>query len=189
MTMTPLVLAAWLFIALGIGYARLLARAPLPPPAIAFALTAVALVLWRVPAIRESLRRGGPRALVMFHLTRALAGGYFLYLHTRGELPAEFARVAGWGDILVAIGAISVLRFCIPVLSRGQEVALLAWNTFGLADILYVLSLGVRLFLEDPSVGARFTELPLALLPTFVVPLVIASHVVLFVSRDTRLRR
>jgi hypothetical protein len=184
-----LILTVWFLMALGIGYVRLLARAPLPPPAIAFALTAVALVLWRVPAIRESVRRAGPRPLVAFHLTRALAGGYFLYLHSRGELPAEFARVAGWGDILVAIGAVSVLRFCVPVLTRGQEVALLAWNAFGLADILFVLSRGVRLFLADPSIGARFTELPLALLPTFVVPLVIASHVVLFVSRDARLSR
>lgn len=181
------VLTLWLLISLAIGYSGFLARVPLPPPAIAIAMTVVALVLWRIPAVRERVRRRGPRPLVAFHvLTRALAGSYFLYLHTRGELPAEFALLAGWGDIVVAIGAVSVLRFCIPVLTRGQNRALLVWNAVGLADILLVLGNGVRLFLHDPGFGLAFTSLPLALLPTFVVPLVIASHIVLFVSKDTR---
>ena len=189
MNMTLAVLILWFLIALSVGYVGLLARAPLPPPAIAFAATAVALVVWRFPAVREYIRRGGARPLVAFHLTRGIAGAYFLYLNARGDLPAEFAWVAGWGDIVIAIGAVGVLRFCIPVLTRGQEIALLAWNAAGLVDILFVLSRGVRLFLADPAIGSRFAELPLALLPTFVVPLVIASHVVLFVSRDTRLGR
>ena len=187
--MTLLVLAIWLLISLAIGYTGLLARVPLPPPAIAIAMTAVILVVWRIPAVRRHVRRGGPAPLVAFHLTRAFAGAYFLYLLSRGELPAEFARVAGWGDIVIAIGAVSVLRFCIPVLTRGQEIALLAWNAAGLIDILLVLSRGIRLFMADPAIGDLFVQLPLALLPTFVVPLVIASHIVLFVSRDTRLRR
>ena len=189
MNMTLAILVLWFLIALSVSYVGLLARAPVPPPAIAFAGTAVALVVWRFPPVREYIRRGGPRPLVAFHLTRGVAGAYFLYLSSRGDLPSGFAMLAGWGDIVVAIGAVGVLRFCTPVLTRGQEIALLAWNAAGLADILLVLSNGVRLFLADPAVAARFAELPLALLPTFVVPLVIASHVVLFVSRDTRLGR
>lgn len=75
------------------------------------------------------------------------------------------------------------------MLTRGQEIALLVWNASGLLDILLVLSRGIRMFLADPAFGEGFARLPLALLPTFIVPLVIASHIVLFVSRDTRLRR
>lgn len=183
------VLVIWLLIALAIGYTGLLERMPLPPPAVAMAMTVVALVMWRTRAVRDAVRRRGPAPLVAFHLIRGLAGAYFLLLYSRGELPGEFALLAGWGDIVVAIGAVGVLRFCTPVLTRGQEAGLLVWNAAGLADILMVLARGIRMFLTDPAAGRLFLELPLSLLPTFVVPLVIASHIVLFVSRDTRLRR
>jgi hypothetical protein len=49
-----------------------------------------------------------------------------------------------------------------------------------LIDILLVLGNGMRLFTRDPGIGVAFTRLPLALLPTFVVPIVITSHVLLF---------
>jgi hypothetical protein len=54
------------------------------------------------------------------------------------------------------------------------------WNTAGLIDILGVLGNGMRVFVANPAIGVAFTTLPLALLPTFVVPIVIASHVLLF---------
>ena len=184
------VVTVWFLIAVGVGYAGLLARAPVPPPAIAFAMSAACLVMWRAQPFNEAVRRAGPRPILVFHLvTRALAGSYFLSLYSRGDLPGEFARVGGYGDIVVAIGAAGVLRFCLPIVTRRQETALLLWNAVGLADILIVLSRGIRMLEQDPAIGEQFTSLPLALLPTFLVPLIIASHVVLFVSRDTRLRR
>ena len=115
-----------------------------------------------------------------FHLVRVLAGANFLRLSRSGELPTSFADVAGWGDIAVGIGAALVLAFCLPARTDGRRRALLAWNALGLADILLVLGNGARLFLEDPALVAPFGGLPLAVLPTFVVPLVIASHVLLF---------
>jgi hypothetical protein len=122
----------------------------------------------------------GPAPLVALHLVRIVAGAYFLLLYRRGVLPAEFALGAGWGDIVVGFGAIAVLAFCLPLRTAARHRALLAWNTLGLIDILLVLGNGARLFLADPAIAAAFTRLPLALLPLLVVPLVIASHVLLF---------
>lgn len=65
--------------------------------------------------------------------------------------------------------------------AAGQRRALLAWNVFGLADMLLVVAGAVRLFVADPTAGAVMQRLPMSLLPTFVVPLVLASHVLLFV--------
>jgi hypothetical protein len=44
-----------------------------------------------------------------------------------------------------------------------------------------VLLTATRLNLADPDHLRALTYLPLSLLPTFIVPLIIASHVVMFV--------
>ena len=95
-------------------------------------------------------------------------------------LPREFTAPAGWGDILVGIGAIWVLLRALPPRTAGQRLALLIWNVAGLLDIFGVLGNALRLFVKTPSFVEPFTSLPLAILPTFVVPIVIVSHVLLF---------
>ncbi len=74
-----------------------------------------------------------------------------------------------------------MLLFARPFRTPGQRRALFAWNVFGLADMLLVVAGAVRLFVTDPAAGAVMQRLPMSLLPTFVVPLVLASHVLLFV--------
>jgi hypothetical protein len=176
-----LLLAVWLAAAINIGRSGLLARLPVPPPAIAVGLTILLLLLLRVSrAARTAAWTLGPASLVGFHAVRIAAGAYFLTLYSRGELPAAFALPAGWGDIAVGAAALVVVALCIPVRTRTQRVGLLVWNAAGLLDILAVLANGARMFLADPALGVPFTTLPLALLPTFVVPLVIVSHVLLF---------
>jgi hypothetical protein len=175
------VIGAWLALAVIVTASGTLARLPVPPPAIGWGLTAAALlVLWQSPGARAATRTLGTRTLVAVHLIRLPAGVNFLRLYERGILPGEFALVAGWGDIAVGIGALLVLVFAVPVRTPGRRHALLAWNTFGLADILLVLGNGTRMFSSDPDLGKPFLSLPLALLPTFVVPIVITTHIVLY---------
>ena len=174
-------LAVWFAAALVAAWSGAVARSPVPPPAIAVGLAAaLILVYWLVPAARRSLDAVPTAALVALHLVRVVAGANFLRLAATDELPVEFAGVAGWGDVAVGIGAALVLVFCLPPHTTGRRRALLAWNTLGLADILLVLGNGTRLFLRDASLAGPFTSLPVALLPLFVVPLVITSHALLF---------
>ena len=176
-----LILRVWLVAAMVIGATGVLRRLIVPPPVVAIGLTILILLVIRFSRrAREAAWVLGPRALVAFHLTRIAAGAYFLILHSRGVLPGEFAIPAGWGDIAVGVAAIGVLALCLPVRTRAQRVGLIVWNTAGLIDILGVLGNGARIFASNPAIGAPFTALPLALLPTFVVPLVIVSHVLLF---------
>ncbi len=188
MTGLLVALCVWFVAALALSASGLLARLPVPPPAVAGAITVALLVALALSqSLRANVRRLGIRGFVAFHLSRVAAGAYFLVLYGRGALPAEFALPAGWGDIAVGVAAVVVALTCIPLRAPWQRVALLAWNTLGLIDILFVLSTGIRLFLGDAEVMGRFARLPLGLLPTFVVPIVLVTHVLIFIWwRDAR---
>lgn len=172
----------WLLVALVIGATGALTSSPVPAPAVAVMLAAAFLLAVRLsPTLRASVYGLGLPVLVGFHVVRIVAGANFLRLAGQGVLPNEFALFAGWGDIAVGIGALLVLWKCLPVRTAAQRTGLLVWNVLGLIDILGVLGNGGRLFLRDATLAAPFAELPLTLLPMFIVPLVIASHLLLFV--------
>lgn len=172
------ILAVWFLTALAASYFGLLALLPFPfPQVVLFSLFFLQLLLYRKSAaVKSWVDRVDVRALILFHLTR-FVGLLFLYLYSIGRLPSEFAVTAGWGDIFVAVTALIV----VAVISfRRMPKLVLVWNIVGLADILLVLATGARLGANDPRLMAEFTRLPLALLPTFVVPIVLSTHVFIF---------
>ena len=172
-----LILGAWIFVATGAGVAGWLEKANAPLVAgIIWTLTAVALLAcWKVPTLHKWAMKVELRWLVLLHLTRFI-GFYFLFLCRRGELPFAFAAPAGWGDIIVA--TLAVLLLALSGVRRWGM--LIIWNTIGLADILFVIITALRLGLEDWRSMHALREFPLSLLPTFLVPLIIVSHVLIF---------
>ena len=171
----------WLVVAIGAG-ALGVTRAMQPPriQLVLAGLTAVLLVLfWTWPPLRRWRRAVDVRVLVAIHLTRLPAGAWFLVLYGRGELPYAFAVPGGWGDIAVAIGALLIVAFARPSTPMGWR-AVLAWNVFGLIDILMVVATAVRQAAASPGSMDALLRLPLSVLPTFLVPIIIATHVVLF---------
>ena len=179
--MIRFIVFVWLGVAVAIGATGALRYSPVPPPVLALGLTVATLLVVRLSrGARDAISRLGPGPLVLFHLVRIAAGAYFLVLGSRGVLPREFTTPAGWGDILVGFAALWVLLRCVPVRSSWQRIAFLVWNVAGLLDILGVVGNAVRLYVRNPSFVDPFMSLPLAILPTFVVPIVIVSHVLLF---------
>lgn len=161
----------------------------LPPPAvqgIVLGLTGLLLLLYfRARFVRAWVDALELRSLILLHLTR-FVGIYFLVLHQRGELPREFAIPAGIGDIIVAVMVLPV-AFA-PLQPQLRLRAITIWNVVGLFDMALVIATITRINLSDPSQLRPFTELPLSLLPTFLVPLIIATHVIIF-ARTARERR
>jgi len=169
---------AWLLAAITIGASAI--GPTLPPPLVIAALTALLLVAaWRRPSFRRWLGALDVRWLVALHLTR-FVGFYFLFLYARGQLPYAFAVPGGWGDIVVASLAVLLLLIG-PPRDGGRRAAYSVWNVLGLVDILFVVVTAARLAATDPASMLALQRLPLILLPTFLVPLIIASHVVLAV--------
>jgi hypothetical protein len=173
--------ATWLFLALVVGAAGLLAAVPPPFPQ----LVLLGLVVALLGLFRASLRfrtwalRVDIRGLVLIHAMR-LGGAYFLVLYAQGELPWAFAVPGGWGDITVAAAALALVAWA-PTRGGAGWGTFLLWNVAGFVDIALVVATAARLGMADPNSMRALTRLPLSLLPTFLVPIIIVTHVVIFV--------
>jgi len=169
----------WLVVAIALGASGKLQRLRPPGPQLILAALTIALVTAArlSGAFRAWLNRVDLRAVVALHLTRFI-GIYFLVLYARGELAYAFAVPAGWGDLLVATAAALILAGWSRLRTRPR--LLLVWNAVGLLDILFVVADAARQALIAPASMAPLLRLPLSLLATFLVPLIIGSHLLLF---------
>jgi hypothetical protein len=171
------VAAAWGVAAAIAGAFGLLGRLPRFGPPVLFAGLVVGfnLAIRRVGWLGAAARTLGLRAILALHLLRFI-GFYFLWLEASGRLPAEFAQRAGWGDVVAAAGAL-VLLFCPE--GPGFAGALFAWNWFGAADLLVAVGTAGWLNATRPGSVRELAALPLTLLPLWIVPLLLTSHIVL----------
>ena len=179
----PLALRAflwlWLIVALLAAHLGWLLRLPLAAlPALMLALAAlVTLACLRLRPLHAWLEQLDLRALVALHATR-LASAYFFALEDRGFLPSTFALPAAWAELVLA-GAALVLVL-LPLPDRLRHHAFVIWNFAGLFHLLIATASAIRLGLADPAPLRYFAVLPLSLQPTFLLPLLLATHVLLY---------
>jgi hypothetical protein len=152
--------------------------------AVAVPIVVMWLALVRVPSLREGMEQAPLAVLVGLHVVRVL-GVSFLVLHANSRLPAPFAPVAGWGDIVAGAAAVPV-AWMVYRQATGWRPMLIAWNLFGLADLVAAIGLGVlsapgpaRLIFAEPGT-ALMSTLPWLLIPGFVVPLLVIAHLAIF---------
>jgi hypothetical protein len=151
-----------------------------PPIGLNLAVVLLALALWL--AVSTSLRRLLSRqaSLIRLHLWR-FEGIVFLILMAQGRVPALWALPAGIGDILVAATAPWIARNLETLRGRRRAIA---WNLLGMVDLVVAVALGVmtnpgaaQVFMTVPT-SEMLTHFPLALVPTFLVPLAFTLHVI-----------
>jgi hypothetical protein len=162
-------------------------------PIALIASLAAALLFTRVPVVSRILDQ--PDALwrlTMPQLFRVV-GAAFLVAMALGQLPAAFALPAGLGDIAIGVKAAFIARN----LRRGVAARRAVWfNILGLADLVVALAIGflaapgrLELLFVSPTTEA-ISLLPLVLIPTTVVPLAAALHLLslrkLSVTGETR---
>jgi hypothetical protein len=98
-------------------------------------------------------------------------------------LPVQFGYPEGWGDIIAA-------ALCLPLAlairhrrhSQRLRRLFVAWNIFGLVDLVSAITLGILyspssfgVLRTDVSTGLM-TTFPINLIPTFFVPLFMLLH-------------
>lgn len=182
---TAAALVGWFVVAIVLA-SRGVYRAPGRIPTIQFGIIIPillgCLVIWRSSAFSQ-LIDAVPRRWVIAVQFYRVEGVIFLILYASNLLPGLFALPAGAGDVATGLAALTIgLTF-----SQRHQVpsrTVLAWNLFGIADLVVALATG---FLTAPSPLQRFAfdrpnELilvfPLALIPTFLVPLAILLHII-----------
>jgi hypothetical protein len=173
-----LFLLLWGAAAVVAGSLHLLVHLPAPavPLLVAGLTIGFSVGLSRVSWLRDAAATVGVRAILAAHLIR-FVGIYFLWLHTQGRLPVEFAQRAGWGDIAAAAGALILLFW--PE-GKGFGRAVFWWNIIGAADLLLAVGTGGWLNLTRPGSMIELAGLPLTLVPLWLVPVLLSSHINLF---------
>jgi hypothetical protein len=177
------VLAAWAIVATVLarrGFFEQPGPDSLPPIGITLALVLLALAVCLL--VSPSLRRllTNQRNLILLNLWR-LVGVVFLLLMANGQMPALWALPAGIGDVMV--GAMAPWIASRVDRPQGRRRAII-FNLFGMADLVAAVGLGV---MTSPGAAQVFhtaptselaTRFPLALVPTFLVPLAFVLHVI-----------
>lgn len=180
------ILTAWFTVVVVFAALRLFSADRGPLASAGFGLSilvptiTLTLVVARTPALRLRLSEIALPALIGMHAVRVL-GVLFLVLYAQNRLPAEFANMAGWGDLLVGLTALPVAWLVARNHPWSRSIALI-WNTVGLADLLDAIFLGLtsapgpaRLIFGDVS-SVIMGSLPWFLIPGFLVPVLLATH-------------
>lgn len=181
-------LAAWLVAALAASLSgALITPTGVAPWRLLLALLAPLAAfgaLYRlVPAFRGFVLGLDLRWLVLIHGWR-FVGVSFMFLSAFGVLPWIFSVPAGVGDGLVAIAALTLgaRLFAGAGVSRR---ALLAWNSFGLADFAVAVGIGALAGSGAPleAYASASTDVmqafPLSIVPGFLVPLFVIIHLII----------
>jgi hypothetical protein len=186
-------LALWFCFSLWMGAEGRFRGRPQQPP-IALGLTFLLPLLSFIFAYR---RRGSVwafcqtldlRFVVLAHMWRIMAID-FLLCGAEGQLPLGFALPAGIGDIAAALAAVP-LAFALNRGASSLGQRFVAWNIFGLFDLVLAVSLGI---LHSPSpigilAGSGATtllmsQLPRCMVPTFLVPVFMLLHLLALARR------
>ena len=173
--------SAWLALALLAGATGFLARLPFPGPQLIILTLLVATVAagTAIPALRAWIDALPLRALIGINAFRFI-GITFLVLAARGQIAPVFAQRAGWGDIATATLAILLMAAGDPRTPTRRALTHV-WNAFGALDLVVAVATATWVTLHAITPGIQpVLALPLVVIPTFFVPIFLASHVFIF---------
>jgi hypothetical protein len=178
---TAVLIAAWFVAVLTASAFHLFTTAPGQPPlplGLAVLVPIAAFWLWfrSSEQFRQFALGLNPGTLTIVQSWRII-GFVFLVLYSYGILPGQSALPAGWGDIF--IGATAPLA-ALTLADPKHRSSFIFWQALGILDLVLAIFLGAaEAFIHPLATSSRaMTELPLSIIPTFVVPLLLILHLI-----------
>ena len=146
---------------------------------------------WAVPRFRAAVLGVDLRLVTSLQAWR-VAGFVFLPLLVFGHLPALFAWPAGLGDVAVGLAAPWVVWRVVKDASYATTRGFATFHWLGLLDVVsalgtFTIASGIIPGLTNPT-GVAIEEMPLALIPGFLVPAFVILHAVALLNARARRR-
>jgi hypothetical protein len=190
--LTCIFILAWLAASFVGAYFHIFFAPGQPPLSIAlFVVVPIALGEFSYllsSAFRAFARSISLRWLTLAHTWRFVGLGFILSWFPLRLLPAGFGIPEGAGDIAAAALAIPLSSAIHKGTARRRYFV--AWNVFSLIDLVSAITMGVLFSPSNFGIlanGGLTTELmvtfPANLIPTFLVPLFILSHLLALARR------
>lgn len=174
----------WIGVVVAATAAGVFTKAAAFPLFFAIPLVAVIVLALTSASIRNALLAVPVPLLIALNVMR-VAGVLFLLLAATGQLSGPFPYFAGIGDIITGLFALPVARIAATTSIHNARV--IAWNIFGMLDLILAVGLGVTsnngspLQLIHAGAGSSaIVTLPWSLVPLVIVPTYLVIHGVIF---------
>ena len=178
-------LSAWFTVALFLsynGFFLTLSLWPIPNIGLMFVPIIIGITLLAKSATFRTIVDTISQPWLIGAQTTRIMGAAFLTLYARGLMPAQFAIPSGIGDVMVGITAPLVALILFFNQTFGRALAI-TWNIIGFLELTLAIVLGFftsptpyqLLALSNPN--NFLFDFPLALIPTFAVPLSLLLHI------------
>lgn len=137
--------------------------------------------LWMSPRFRDFVLAADLRFVTGIQAWR-FAGLGFLALYAHGVLPGFFAWPAGLGDIAIGVTAPWIIAALIRQPNFAASKTFMIWNLLGILDLVVAVGTGAlssatALGVPGEVTTAPMAQLPLVLIPGYLVPFFIMLHV------------
>jgi hypothetical protein len=139
-------------------------------------------VVFNLAIFKTILHNATLEDMVKVHIFR-LIGVFFVILAYYETLPTFFALVAGFGDMISAIGSIFVAKAIQTHKPYARKLTYI-WNTFGLADIAFTAISAIvltKLSIDTGSMGVdTLARFPLCFIPAIAPPTIVFLHILIY---------
>lgn len=143
-------------------------------PLLAFLL----LVVFNLPVYKKLLHLVHLHELVQLQIFR-LIGSFFIVLYAFSMLPKSIGLIAGIGDLITALSSIYIASALKKKTANARKLAL-AWNTFGMLDIVATSASALILTKISIDTGAQGVEglaqFPFCFIPAFAPATILFLH-------------